>query len=99
MRFDVQILVRLKRDLSDPQGKAIEGALPALGWQNVGGVRVGKVIDLVVDADDEDAALEQCEEMASRFLSNPVIEEAAVTLIDRSEEGEDAVYVPRVTEE
>ena len=97
MKFVVQILVRLKRGLSDPQGKAIEGALPALGWENVRGVRVGKVIDLVIDADDEDAAFEQCEEMASRFLSNPVIEDASVSLIDlpEGEEGEVAVLVAR----
>lgn len=69
------MLISLKLGLSDPQGKAVEGSLPALGWTNVSNVRVGKYIDLTVDADSEAAAREQVEEMARRLLSNPVIED------------------------
>jgi phosphoribosylformylglycinamidine synthase len=72
-RFEV--LVSLKPGLLDPQGKAVEGSLPALGWTNVGGVRVGKHMVLTVDADDAGAARAQVEEMAVRLLSNPVIED------------------------
>ena len=75
MRFSFEVLVSLKPGLSDPQGKAVASALPALGWTNVSGVRVGKHIALDVDADDETAARAQVEEMAVRLLSNPVIEE------------------------
>ncbi len=48
--FDFEVLVSLKPGLSDPQGRAVEGSLPALGWTNVAGVRVGKHIRLTVDA-------------------------------------------------
>lgn len=65
----------LKDGLLDPQGKAIEGSLPTMGWSNVTGVRVGKHIELIVEADDEDAARKQVEEIAERLLSNPVIED------------------------
>jgi phosphoribosylformylglycinamidine synthase PurS subunit len=72
--FVFEVLVTLKPGLSDPQGKAVEGALPTLGWSNVRDVHVGKHIRLTVDADDEAMARGQVEEMAARLLSNPVIE-------------------------
>jgi phosphoribosylformylglycinamidine synthase subunit PurS len=74
MIFHVVVGVRLKEGLLDPQGKAVEAALPSLGWTNVSHVRVGKEIELEVDAPNEAAARAQVGEMAERFLSNPVIE-------------------------
>jgi phosphoribosylformylglycinamidine synthase len=78
VRFTFEVLVRLKPGLLDPQGKAVEGSLPAMGWSNVSGVRVGKHVELIVEADDEASARAQVHEMASRLLSNPVIEEYQV---------------------
>lgn len=78
MRFEVEVLVTLKPGLADPQGKAVEGALPALGWTNVSGVRVGKHVHLEVDGESEPAVREQVAAMAERFLSNPVIEDARI---------------------
>jgi phosphoribosylformylglycinamidine synthase len=78
MKFEVEVLVTLKPGLADPQGKAVEGALPALGWTNVSRVRVGKHVHLEVDADSEPVVREQVEAMAERFLSNPVIEDARI---------------------
>jgi phosphoribosylformylglycinamidine synthase len=75
MRFAFEVLVSLKPGLADPQGQAVEGALAALGWANVGRVRVGKHVSLEVDADSEEGARAEVEEMARRLLSNPVIEE------------------------
>jgi len=74
MSYRVVVGVRLKEGLLDPQGKAVEAALPSLGWTNVSEVRVGKEIELEVDAPDEAAARAQVTEMSERFLSNPVIE-------------------------
>ena len=73
--FVFEVLVTLKPGLSDPQGKAVQGALPALGWTNVGDVHVGQHSRLRVAAPDEAAARAQVEEMATRLLSNPVIED------------------------
>jgi len=78
VRFSVEVLVTLKPGLADPQGKAVESALPALGWTNVVGIRVGKHVHLEVDSDDEASARAQVEEMAKRLLSNPVIEDSRV---------------------
>ena len=76
--YTFEVLVTLKEGLADPQGKAVESALPSLGWTNVGHVRVGKHIKLDVEAPDEASALEQVRGMAVRLLSNPVIEEYQV---------------------
>jgi phosphoribosylformylglycinamidine synthase subunit PurS len=84
VKFRFEVVVSLKEGLADPQGKAIQEALPTLGWTNVSEVRAGKHIELVVESDDEDAARAQVEEMARRFLSNPVIEDFAIL---SSEEG------------
>jgi phosphoribosylformylglycinamidine synthase PurS subunit len=78
MRFAVEVLVTLKPGLADPQGKAVEGSLPSLGWTNVSGVRVGKHIRLDVEAATEDEAKAQTREIADRLLSNPVIEESRI---------------------
>jgi phosphoribosylformylglycinamidine synthase len=74
VKFRFEVLVSLKEGLLDPQGKTVQDALPTLGWPNVTDVRVGKHIELSVDAEDEAAARKQVGDMAERFLSNPVIE-------------------------
>jgi phosphoribosylformylglycinamidine synthase len=82
MRYSFEVLVRLKPGLLDPQGKAVEGSLPAMGWTNVSGVRVGKHVELTVEAADEGEARAQVDEMARRLLSNPVIEEFQILTAD-----------------
>jgi phosphoribosylformylglycinamidine synthase PurS subunit len=74
MKYRFRVVVSLKPGLLDPQGKAIEGSLPSMGWANASNVRVGKYVELVVDAETEAAAASQVDEMARRLLSNPVIE-------------------------
>ena len=78
MRYVAHVEVSLKPGLLDPQGKAIEGSLPALGWSNVSDVRVGKYVRLVVDATDLEAATAQVGDMSRRLLSNPVIEDVVI---------------------
>jgi phosphoribosylformylglycinamidine synthase subunit PurS len=75
MKRRFEVVVTLRPGLLDPQGKAVESALPAMGWTNVSDVRVGKHVVLTVEADTEDAARGQVEEMSRRLLSNPVIED------------------------
>jgi phosphoribosylformylglycinamidine synthase subunit PurS len=73
IRFEV--VVMLKEGLADPQGKAIQDALPAMGWTGISDVRVGKHVELIVDADTDEEARRRVEEVARRLLSNPVIED------------------------
>jgi phosphoribosylformylglycinamidine synthase subunit PurS len=70
----------LKPGIADPQGQTIERALPALGYDGVDEVRVGKHITLEVDAADATTAREKVVEMCAKFLANPVIESFEVTV-------------------
>ena len=79
--FSVVVEVSLRPGIADPQGATIERALPALGFEGVTGVRVGKSIRFTVQADDESAARREVEAMCEKFLTNPVIEDAQVTLL------------------
>jgi len=74
VKLKFEVVVVLKEGLLDPQGKAVQDALPTLGWSNVSDVRVGKSIFLTVESDSPAAAEEQVAEMTVKFLSNPVIE-------------------------
>ena len=79
-RFDVLVEVKLREGIADPQGSTIERALPALGFDTVTDVRVGKAIRFSIDADDEGSARGAVDELCKRFLTNPVIEDALVTI-------------------
>ncbi|CAN5637805.1 phosphoribosylformylglycinamidine synthase subunit PurS [soil metagenome] len=72
----VHIDVMLKDEILDPQGQAIERALPSLGFDGVRGVRVGKHV--VLDVDDRSDLEAQVADMADKLLANPVIERFTV---------------------
>ena len=80
MTFDVLVEVRLRAGIADPQGATIERSLPTLGYDQVRGVRVGKAIRFTIDAPDEATARADVAELCSRFLTNPVIEDAVITV-------------------
>ena len=68
----VHIDVMLKDEILDPQGQAVERALPGMGYAGVSGVRIGKHIELDVDDDD---VRDTVERLAEQLLANPVIEQ------------------------
>ncbi len=80
MTFHAYVNVMLKPGIADPQGQTIEKALPVLGYDGVGGVRVGKRIELRLDAADETDARDKIDAMCKQLLSNPVIESYEVDL-------------------
>jgi phosphoribosylformylglycinamidine synthase PurS subunit len=65
----VRVLIRPKAGILDPQGQAVERALPALGFDGVANVHVGRLVEL----DVEDAS--RLDEMCERLLTNPLIED------------------------
>jgi phosphoribosylformylglycinamidine synthase len=78
--YAARVNVTLKPGIADPQGQTIEKALPALGYEGVQQVRVGKMIELTLDASDPDDAKRRVEEMCEKLLANPVIEAYEVTI-------------------
>ena len=80
MQFEALVEVRLRPGIADPQGQTIERALPALGFEGIAAVRTGKAIRLSVEAADEAAARGRVEDLCQRFLTNPVIEDAVISL-------------------
>jgi phosphoribosylformylglycinamidine synthase PurS subunit len=80
MRFSVLVEISLRPGIADPQGATIERALPALGFDAIHGVRAGKAIRFTIDADAETTARTHVDDLCRRFLTNPVIEDASVTL-------------------
>jgi phosphoribosylformylglycinamidine synthase PurS subunit len=78
--YAARVEVSHRPGIADPAGATVERALPALGYTNVGQVHIGKVIRLVVDATDADAARVQVGEMCEKLLANPVIESFEVSI-------------------
>ncbi len=74
----VAIDVMLKPEILDPQGQAVERALPSLGFSGVTGVRIGKHVEL--ECDDAADLEQRVAAMAERLLANPVIETFTVTV-------------------
>jgi phosphoribosylformylglycinamidine synthase len=72
-----RIVVRLKAGVLDPQGATIQKALDGLGFPEVRDVRMGKILEIVLDETDRDRALARLDEMCRRLLANPIIEEYA----------------------
>jgi phosphoribosylformylglycinamidine synthase PurS subunit len=80
VKFSVVVEVTGIEGIADPEGQTIERALPALGFDGIEHVRVGKVVRYELDAEDEESARETSEELCRRLLANPVIERAEVSL-------------------
>jgi len=73
------VLVRPKQGILDPQGQAVEGSLRQLGYA-VASARVGRVVDLELDAESPAAARAALERMCEQLLANPLIESYEIEL-------------------
>lgn len=82
MKRRFEIVVSLKEGLLDPEGKTIQDSLPTMGWTTVSDIRVGKHIELTVEAPTETEATTLVQDMAQRLLSNPVIEDFRVLAVE-----------------
>ena len=80
MTFSVLVEVRPREGIANPEGATIQRALAGLGYTGVADVRVGKAIRFTLEAPDEAAARNQVDELCRRLLTNPVIEDADVTI-------------------
>jgi phosphoribosylformylglycinamidine synthase len=78
----VRVLVRLKPGILDVQGAAVKRALAGLGFAEVADLRVGKVIDVELDATTAEDARARVREMCRQLLANPVLEEYTIEMAD-----------------
>ena len=76
-----RVVVTLKPSVLDPQGLAVARALGSLGFDEVKGVRLGKIIELDMDATDAATARKRVEQMCEKLLANLVIEEYRVEAV------------------
>ena len=78
MTWTAEVVVQLKPVVNDPQGLVVRDGLRRLGFDGVHGVRVGKHIEIELDANSEDACREKLAAMCEKLLRNPVIEDARI---------------------
>jgi phosphoribosylformylglycinamidine synthase subunit PurS len=78
--YAIEVRVRLKESVFDPQGHTVESALTSHGYAGVHGVRIGKYMQLSIEAENEASAHEQVKKICEEVLCNPVMETYAYTL-------------------
>ena len=81
-RYQARVLVRLRPSVLDPAGEATRGAAERLGVEGISKLRIGKAIELELDAPDADEARRRLELLSDRLLANPVIEDWSLELQD-----------------
>ena len=81
-KYQAQIYVTLRPSVLDPAGVAVESGLKQLGYDGVEQVRIGKYIELMVCAANEETAREQLECICDQLLANPVIENYRFDLVE-----------------
>jgi phosphoribosylformylglycinamidine synthase len=84
--FKAKITVTLRKSILDPQGKAVEHSLKSLGYDRIKDTRIGKYIELIIDAKSKEDAFVTAEEACKKVLANPVMEDYSFEI---TEEGKD----------
>ena len=74
MKFQAEIDVMPKKEILDPQGKAVSGSMKNLGLSEITNVRIGKHISLAIEADSEDDATQKVEQACKKLLANLIME-------------------------
>ena len=82
-KYNAEVSVRLKTEVLDPQGQAIQNAFEALGVKNVEDVRQGKIFDLVISAETKNEAEKFAHQCCKKLLVNEVVEEAVVAIKEK----------------
>ena len=79
--YKARILITLRKTILDPQGKAVEHSLKSLGYGNIVDTRIGKYVELKIDASDESSAKSVAEEACKKLLANPVMEDYSFEIV------------------
>lgn len=77
----LRVLIRLKPGILDVQGAAVKRALHGLGFAELADLRIGKVVELEVDADSPERARARVDEMCAKLLANPILEDYTIEIL------------------
>lgn len=77
----LRVLVRLKPGIMDVQGTAVQRALVGLGFSDLSELRIGKVIEMEIEAPTSEQARARADEMCRRLLANPILEDYVVEVV------------------
>lgn len=80
MNYSAKIKIMLKKGILDVQGKAVENALNSMEFENIHNVRIGKYVELIVNAPNETEARIIVDQASSKLIANPIIEDYEITL-------------------
>lgn len=80
--YKAQIKVTLRKSILDPQGKTVEHSIQSLGYRNISDTRIGKYIELKIDASSEGEARKVTEEVCHKLLANPVMEDYEFSIVN-----------------
>ena len=73
--YSAKIKVTLRKSILDPQGKAVEHSIQSLGYKNIKDTRIGKFVELKIDAGSEQEAKKVTNEVCAKLLANPIMED------------------------
>ena len=80
--IEAKIFITLKKTVADPQGLTIKHALESLGFNELGDVRIGKLITLKLKTNNKNDSKKQIDDMCKKLLANPVIEDYSFQIIE-----------------
>lgn len=83
--YTAQIKITLRRSILDPQGKTVEHSIQSLGYNNIKNTRIGKYIELKIDASSEMEAKQITDEVCRKLLANPVMEDYTFQITEQRE--------------
>jgi phosphoribosylformylglycinamidine synthase PurS subunit len=81
--YKAKVTITLRKSILDPQGKATHHALQNLGLQDVSEVRIGKMIELNINADSKEKAYKVAETASEKLLANPVMEDYEIEVVEQ----------------
>ena len=81
MMFKLDVIVKLKKDVLDPQGKVVQNTLVNLGMNNLKNIRQGKYFEIEVEESDQDSATQKIKQMCEKLLVNLIIEDYKINKI------------------
>jgi phosphoribosylformylglycinamidine synthase len=78
--YKSKISISVRKNILDPQGKAVEHSLKTMGFEKIIDTRIGKYIELLIDAGTEEEAVKLSEEACRKLLANPVMEDYTISV-------------------